>query len=537
MSNPFQRQLFFLNEQNSRLAEIIIIGAIAALSLALGLWNISGDLPYASRIDESIFVNSAVNMAATGDLNPRWFGNPGSTVIYPLAAVYAIQNFTSNSYSFNKFSEHLTSRLLANPSDLYLIGRFFVLFYAVLTIAIVYLIGRDFFDRKVGLLAIWLMAIYPIFIIHSQWVRSDTASIFFGYLALWLMLKLNDRPTKKNYILTGASIGLAMASRYFFLALLVLFILNHFFFLRNNSAKTWGKLTLGIASALIFFAVTTPYFFLDLPTSMANLVLEARTLQPGADGFSPFGNFSWYIFRAIPWSISWPQFLLALGGLLFVIKQRKTPQLLMAIFLIIYILEISLSPLHWQRWIIPILPILAILVVQALVKIITYLAYRLKLHPSLSSIIAALAIIFISIPPLGDIYSINLNRQQVSNQVLVGHWIQNNLPVNGLIAYEFSPDPLLSTDTRIHQGLPLAVMGTVSWYKQQAYRYIIISEEERQWLTQTPNRYGALSVFYKDLDEQGLLLKSFPSRTKCPRSLGDQFCGSPAIKIYELSDN
>jgi hypothetical protein len=70
------------------------------LSFALHLWGIRGNLPFAAEIDEPVFVTRAIRMAATGDLSPRWFGHPGSTLIYPLAALYHLGHGLASSGVF-----------------------------------------------------------------------------------------------------------------------------------------------------------------------------------------------------------------------------------------------------------------------------------------------------------------------------------------------------------------------------------------------------------------------------------------------------
>ena len=60
--------------------------------LAFGLYTLGlrQNLPYDHEVDESTFVERAVYMVATGDMNPGWFGHPGSTVLYPLPPLWNV---------------------------------------------------------------------------------------------------------------------------------------------------------------------------------------------------------------------------------------------------------------------------------------------------------------------------------------------------------------------------------------------------------------------------------------------------------------
>ena len=61
--------------------------ALAGVAAAVHLFGIRRDLPYGQEIDEPLFVSRAVHVAALADPDPGWFGHPGSTMIYALAAL------------------------------------------------------------------------------------------------------------------------------------------------------------------------------------------------------------------------------------------------------------------------------------------------------------------------------------------------------------------------------------------------------------------------------------------------------------------
>ena len=62
---------------------LFFAGALRALGLHFGL-------PYLYNPDEPYAFDAALRMALTGDLNPHWFGHPGSFNMYILAALFSI---------------------------------------------------------------------------------------------------------------------------------------------------------------------------------------------------------------------------------------------------------------------------------------------------------------------------------------------------------------------------------------------------------------------------------------------------------------
>ena len=57
------------------------------LAVTLHFLGLRRELSYVPLVDESAFVPRAMAIVVTGDLNPGWFGHPGSTLVYPLALV------------------------------------------------------------------------------------------------------------------------------------------------------------------------------------------------------------------------------------------------------------------------------------------------------------------------------------------------------------------------------------------------------------------------------------------------------------------
>src|SRR6266404_5286496 len=128
-----------------------ILTVILGLALAVRLLGINYGLPYVYNPDEAILVNHAVAFG-TGDLNPHFFGYP-SLYIYVLFLIYAL------SYVIGWLTGVFTStndfvRLFFNDVTLfYLPGRLIAALSWVMSVGIVYLLGRRAYNIRVGLIA------------------------------------------------------------------------------------------------------------------------------------------------------------------------------------------------------------------------------------------------------------------------------------------------------------------------------------------------------------------------------------------------
>ena len=429
-----------------RLPIIIVLGMMA-VGLAIGVWGIRKNLPYVQEVDESIFVANAVRMASTGNMNPEWFGNPGLTTVYPITLgshiwYAATQNgdlLNSNPKLQTHFNEHI--------NDYYIIGRLLSVLYAVLTLPLTYLLGKRAFNQRTALIGTFFLLTYTIFWIYAQWARTDLAAAFWSMLSLWLCVRAYERPSWQRYVLAGLAIGLSIASRYFMVTLApVLFIVWATQFWRSrHESQHWIQLrngVLGLLAIAVGFTLIAPYLFLEFSTTVENVLNEARSEHLGADGLSQWGNFWWYITVAFPLSISWPQVILAFFGIGLAVARRKAERLLLAAFIFIFLFAISLSPLHWPRWVLQLLPLLALFTASALDATADYAARRLHWSPKTETISLFLLVVLISILPINTLSQAKLSQSSPTTRVMARQWIIENIPAGSKIGQEWYTAPL-----------------------------------------------------------------------------------------------
>jgi len=76
--------------------------------------------------------------------------------------------------------------------------------FGVLTIPVVYSIGKEFRDRNVGLIAAALLAFSPFHIFYSQEARAYTPMLFFFSLALLFYVRASRSNETRSWVLFGA---------------------------------------------------------------------------------------------------------------------------------------------------------------------------------------------------------------------------------------------------------------------------------------------------------------------------------------------
>ena len=108
-------------------------------------------------------------------------------------------------------------RLLADPGGydgIHIIGRMLSGLSDLLTVLLIFFIGRRLYSTRVGLLAAFFLAFSVLDIQQSHFFTVDTFANLPLVLAVWFTLDIADgRGGWRSFILTGAFFGLALAAR------------------------------------------------------------------------------------------------------------------------------------------------------------------------------------------------------------------------------------------------------------------------------------------------------------------------------------
>jgi len=516
-----------------------ILLLICAVYFAAMLWGFQKDLPLAPEVDEPIFVIPAVKMASSGSLDPGYYGHPASTTYYPLAAIYQTWHFLKYQGRLLHADPNLLVRFQDSWADFYLLGRFLTIIYALLSVFLVYQIGRKTFGSDlIGLYGAGLSIFYPVYLFMFQFVRTDSSGLFFGLLTLWFCLLTYEKPSSSRQILCGLSLGLAIASRFFMVTLIPAYISANFFarFFNNRSMQNadpiFRNIFLGLSSAGLIFILTTPFLFINSDTAITDLLVQGRSTQLGWDGLSPPENLFWYLTNAIPQNLTWPQMSFAVIGIVFVITRRQAKPILLLVFIASFLIGISLSPLHWERWIIQILPLFSLFAVYGIFMLHKYILTKPKLFqfdilrpqtagsrqsgPVLLWVqenAILIGVLLLSIWPVVNSTIEVLSKSGPSTRVLARDWIVEHLPPQSSIVQDKYAALLHGTDFRVFEQSWAPPDHTMDYYLSNGYEYYAMNLSFYEYLLAEPDRYSEELEFYEHLFEFGeVLVEIKPSR-------------------------
>ena len=104
-------------------------------------------------------VNIAARIAADGDLDPRWFGHPGTTTIYLLSGLVTVLFHLGAGFGLVDRAAGFESFFNEHPTVTYLGGRILSLIFGVATVFLTYVIARRIFNRSTALGAAAFLAV------------------------------------------------------------------------------------------------------------------------------------------------------------------------------------------------------------------------------------------------------------------------------------------------------------------------------------------------------------------------------------------
>lgn len=468
-----------LTKKENILSALIVL----IVSLILRLWAVNFGLPYLYHPDEPTVVLKAVNIIQTGDLNPHFFNYP-SFQIYLLVLIYLIFFFFGKAIGrFSSLQESILPPLKyamgvgkEGFSGQFLLGRLSTVCLGVLSVFLLYAIGKKCKDWKIGVLASFFLALSPLHVINSKYIAPNVPMAFFVLLSFYFCLRIMERGELPDYLIAGFVCGVAISTKYnAYIGIFPLF-LAHYFAGKKFFDK---KLFAALVALVIGFILVTPYAVLDFPSFLKGVMYEAHHYRSGHLGWEGSMTWLWNLRKLIE-SEGFLLIGLAFIGLAISFLKKEKPFLLAGSFAIPYFVLISSFPVRFPRNLIPLIPFVSLYAAWALLFLFEWAASYLKkgrsqvAQPTLITLILVLSIgATICFPLVQDYWKLReLAREDV--RTVAAKWIVKNIPAGSKIAAE-SYTPFLPVEKFDIQYFRYIAKNPPSFYKEQEFDYLILS--------------------------------------------------------------
>lgn len=235
-------------------------------------------------------------------------------------------------------------------------GRVVVAFLGVATIAVVYLIGRDLYGAKTGVLGALFLALMPYHVVVTRQLLLDGPAVLCITLAFWMLVRFVRTNRTEWLAATAATLGLAVLTKETSAVLVGSIIL---FLLISSEVRRPGRavaLTLGIVVAVSLVFPLAIELAGRSSTGQNYLTWQLTRSSNHAEAF--------YL-TVIPGAIGWLMVAAAAAALLFRIN-RTWRELLLVSWIVVPFVTFEIYPLKGYQYLLPVAPPIAILAARGL---------------------------------------------------------------------------------------------------------------------------------------------------------------------------
>jgi 4-amino-4-deoxy-L-arabinose transferase-like glycosyltransferase len=420
------------------------LAAILGLAATLRLVGIQYGLPFGGLLnpDEQNIVPRAWKMVHGRGLDPHWFDYP-SLVLYILAPFQAWQD---------------------GPS--YLTARLVIAAFGVGGVAAAWWLGRAAYGRTAGLVAAAIVAVDTIGIAYSHMAVTDIPMT--ALITVSLALLVTGRLEW-----AGLAAGLAASAKYPAVFLLVPLVVAGW--------RHWRRLAVSVALAVVAFLATSPFVLVHPHQAWSD---ASRVQRLARDGWLGFEHDSWALFSFTGklWGGLGPLLVIAVVGLVLALRRRSRADLILASFVLVYLVDLLTIRAHFDRYVLPLVPPLAVL------------AGRLR---ALAPITLALAIVPL-VWAIGD----DARLTRTDTRVVAGRWIAGHLPPAASVAADSSTPPIgrRVLDLQLPgPGRPQDRNRDVTRLRHEGIDYVLVSGAVADRVLAARDRYPREARFYDQL--------------------------------------
>ncbi|MGI6681132.1 MAG: ArnT family glycosyltransferase [Bdellovibrionota bacterium] len=434
------------------------------------LYDIDFGLPFNFHPDEVPKVNAIERMhakflqGAPHPFDPDYFLHPSLLLYstYLMSAIFRALNLFAGDF------REITC----------LGGRFVSFFAGMVSIYAVYYIGKKLFTRMTGLMAAIFLALSPLHITCSRYLKEDALLVCFLLLTVAFVIKSVKEDKMKYYFLAAVMAGLACATKYTGLLSIGILFSAPFFANKTFSLKPNGRYLkyffLVVLLVPITFIAFTPYSVLNFEKFSADFNSERNHATRGHTIVVTANSEYWmyHLRESIVPNFGYIFTALALLGLGFLLKRKRMSDLyLVGLILFFYIpIEYVKSKPAPQpdRYILPCIPFLALAGAE-FIRVLGKSKYAIT-----SYILFIVALFF----PLNR--SVELARDlNPDTRELMATWINENIPKGSTVCIDWKRyGPYLNEeDYNIQYILRAKIIPKlhVPALKRSEYDYLVLS--------------------------------------------------------------
>jgi hypothetical protein len=367
------------------------LAAVCLLAFGLRVIGLQYGLPAVYNPDEVSIMARALSFAR-GTLNPHNFLYPTFYfyVLFAWVGVYLGWVWLSGRVASVSALQQL---YFTDPTGIYTAGRALGVAAGTATIAALYGLAARLTDHRTALAAAIFLAVSPLHVRDSHYVKHDVPATLVVVLAYLAMTRVwpcapADGPRQRDTLVAGAACGVAFSTHYYcvFLAIPLALAVVQGWKTRGAVACLRQLASAAAASLVVFFALS-PFLLVEPLTAWRDITANRQIVIDRAVTSGAFAPAVRYLEMLWADAVGQPVALLGLAGMLWMLASAPARAILLLAFPVPFLLFIA-NTAPASRYLNPVLPILTLFAAWAIVGLSRHIAGG---RPAILWVLVALA--------------------------------------------------------------------------------------------------------------------------------------------------
>jgi hypothetical protein len=408
---------------------------IVAVATSIRLVLVKAGLPNINHPDEPTNLRVGLSMTAHHTALPHWYHYP-SMLFDVIAGVLFVSGHSGHAGTAKFLRLQTLGNSQTTAMHTVLALRLVTVALSVGMCVIVALVVRRLTASWIAALVAGLvLALSPVAVENGVAITPDTYSGFFAALALAGALRVADTGTTRGYLLTGAAVGAAVASKYNAILVILSLLAAHFVYYGRASTawRATRKLLASIGMSAVVFVVITPGAVLDRHRLVRDVNFELKHYAQGHAGADRHSG-RFYLDTLVHSELA--LLVLAVVGLVAVIAAKyRRPVLVVGFFAVPYFALLSSEDVHFSRNLLPLLPALGILAGLGTAQVVRAVAAA---DPKGRWLLGAVALGAVAVVLVGFIRQTVTLRENLYQpaRAEARSWLAAHVPVSGVVENE-----------------------------------------------------------------------------------------------------
>ncbi len=345
----------------------IVLSLIILVAVAFRFLALSWGLPIRYNDDETNYIEMALRIGI-GKFEPEHFGH-GTLFPDILFFVYALYFLVGKAVGIFTSLDAFMLAYLRDPSVFAISARLVVNIFAVGTLYLTYLMGKELFNRKVGVLASLFLSFSTVHYMMSTTGLADMPAAFLLLLSSYLVLKYyfsnEANASLKYFCFSGFVLGLAIAAKMLTAPGIILYLFVYFYKEKRLFKILNRNLFIGLFFVILGFFVAEPYPFINPGKFLNSLVsIKAHYVDISKSTAPAFA----YFFEWIPNALGGISALVFFASVFYFLHKRAKNAMLTLVFPLAHFLPFLIGT-GFPYYLLPSLPFICLVISAFLYEI------------------------------------------------------------------------------------------------------------------------------------------------------------------------